>query len=436
MAGSSALTYQYGKSQITSGGLTTATTAMNAFLVYGNLLLRERGDRYDVTARVDAGYTQNLLTTTGGSQDRTTAAYVELTDRQLGLTGRVGRQSLASQGVVGLFDGLYASYLVSPKLSIGAAAGFPAYTSYSAISAQQKFGTLMAEYGPYRQAWVFDAYFFDELSNGSTERRAVGIQTRYAQGGRSAVMLADYDIAFQQLNSITLIGNLKVGRAWVMGFDVDHRRSPLLLRSNALIGQASQTLSDLETLFTPSQIMQLAQDRTATSDTLVVSATRPLGEHWQFMSDIALLRLGGTPASGGVAETLSPGVDKNAAVQMAGTSLLQSSDMHIFGVRYDNSPSSQSVTLSWDARFVFPGALRFGPRFSVEQLTEAASGSKQMLFLPAVRGDWTGRKSIVELTGGYQIQQLQQQQLVGTVTQTSKQSQRNLYISAAYRLRF
>jgi len=36
--------------------------------------LRDRGERFDFTARIDAGYTQNLVTTFGGSQDRTTAA--------------------------------------------------------------------------------------------------------------------------------------------------------------------------------------------------------------------------------------------------------------------------------------------------------------------------------------------------------------------------
>ncbi len=125
MAGSAALTYQYGKDQVVSAGTTTTTTAVNAALVYGDLLLRDRGERYDFTARVDAGYTQNLVTTFGGSQDRTTAAYVELTDRNFGLTGRLGRQSLASQGVIGLFDGLFVGYQVNPRM-VGERGGRPA----------------------------------------------------------------------------------------------------------------------------------------------------------------------------------------------------------------------------------------------------------------------------------------------------------------------
>ena len=437
MVGSGALTYQYAKDQTASAGTTTGSTSANAALIYGDLLVRDRGERYDFTARVDAGYTQNLVTTFGGSQDRTTAAYLELTDRNWGLTGRVGRQSLASLGVIGLFDGVFVGYQVSPMFSVSAAAGLPAYTSYSAFSTQQKFGTVTAEYGPFRQAWVFDAYLFDQIAAGETDRRSIGLQTRYTVPGRTAVILADYDIAFHELNSATLIGNLKVGQLWILGFDADYRRSPLLELSNALIGQNAPDLYALRNEFTPSQIKQLALDRTSTSDTFVVSASRPLGERWQFMVDLAALQLSGTPASGGVVATQTTGLDKNIAVQVSGSSLMQASDLHIFGVRFDDSPTSRSTTLSWDARFALPGAWRFGPRFSVEQLNDAMLGGKQMLYLPEVRGDWTSRRAVFELIAGYQLQQ--QQTFLPTLsgqTQTGTLDQRSLYISAAYRLRF
>ncbi|HXN09714.1 MAG TPA: hypothetical protein VN859_00615, partial [Steroidobacteraceae bacterium] len=433
IARSTALTYQYGQDQISSGGTTTSSTSLDAALIYGDLLVRERGARYDFTARVDAGYTANLVSNTGGSQDRTTAAYVELTDRQLGLTGRAGRQSLATVGAIGLFDGLYVGYQLSPKLNLSVAGGLPAYSSYSAVSGRQEFGTVSAEFGPYRQAWIFDGYLFDEVNGGSTERRALGLQVRYSRPGRSAVFLTDYDIALAQLNSATLIGNISIAQHWVLGFDADHRRSPLLLRSNALVGQSAPDLSTLQSEFTPSQIRQLALDRTATSDTLTLSASRPIGQRWQFLADISALELGGTPASGGVAATPATGWDRNASIQISGSSLLQASDLHFFGVRYDNSPSSRSLTASWDARFVLAGAWRLGPRFSVEQVEDPELGGTQRLFLPEVRGDWTGRNSVFELIAGYQLQQ--QQALSGQSGSTS-QDARHLYASVAYRLRF
>ena len=80
-AGSVALGYQYGQQQTISGGTSTSATAVNGALVYTDLLVRDRGTRYDFTARADAGFTQNLVTAVGGNQDRTTAAFVEATDR-------------------------------------------------------------------------------------------------------------------------------------------------------------------------------------------------------------------------------------------------------------------------------------------------------------------------------------------------------------------
>ncbi len=442
MAGSSALTYQYGTTQTTSAGTTTTSTAVNAALVYADLLVRDRGQRYDFTGRVDAGYTENVLTTAGGgSQDRTTAAFVEMTDRATGVTGRVGRQSLASQGVIGIFDGGYVGYQVNPKLSVSAAAGYPAYTSYSAFSTQTKFETVTAEYSP-SQAWVFDTYLFDQTDDGFTDRRSIGLQTRYSAPGRTAVMLVDYDTYFAQLNSATLIGNAKVGQSWVLGFDADHRRSPLLLLSNALIGQNATTLPALAAgppALTDSEIKQLALDRTATSDTFVLSATRPLGERWQLMTDVAGLRLGSTPASGGVPATPSMGLDKSLTLQLSGSSLLQAGDLHVFSALYDDSPGAHTTTLSWDARFVLPGAWRAGPRFSVAEVNNPTLGGKQTLYLPQVRADWTSRNSVFEAIAGYQIQtqqSIQQSGLLPGQSTTSALDQRSLYISVAYRLRF
>jgi tetratricopeptide (TPR) repeat protein len=438
VAGSVALAYQYGRQQTTSNGTSTSATAVNGALVYTDVLVRNRGARYDFTARADAGYTQNLVPAAGGNQDRTTAAFVELTDRQLGLTGRLGRQSLASQGVVGLFDGLFVGYQFNPVLAVSAAAGYPAYTSYSTFSTQQQFGTVSVEYSPFR-SWIFDAYVFDETEAGFTDRRSIGFQTRYSQPGRSAVMLADYDVAFNQINSLTLIGNLGIAQSWILGLDVDHRRSPLLELNNALLGQSATELDALEHQYTPSQIRQLAFDRTATSDTLVISASRSLSERWQFMGDASALRLGGTPASGGVDATTSTGLDKNVSVQFAGSNQLQASDLQIIGVRVDDSPIARSTTLSWDGRFALPGAWRFGPRFSVEQLNEPALGGKQRLYLPELRSDWTGRLSVFEIIAGYQLQTQQtllQQQSVTGQAQTGALEQRFLYFSATYRLRF
>ena len=53
-AGSGSVTYQYGQEQISTGGTTSRSTSLNAVLVYGDLLVRNRGPRYEFTARADS----------------------------------------------------------------------------------------------------------------------------------------------------------------------------------------------------------------------------------------------------------------------------------------------------------------------------------------------------------------------------------------------
>jgi hypothetical protein len=449
LVGSGAVGYQFDRSTTESAGTSTSQTAVNAALVYGDLLVRERGTRFDFTGRVDGGYTHNLITTAGGSQDRTTAAYVELDDRSWGLSGRLGRQTLVNQGNLGLFDGITVGYQASPKFSVTAAGGFPAYTSYSALSSKQQFETVSVEYAPWLSL-VFDGYLFNETFQGVTDRRSLGFQTRFSKPGYSGILLVDYDIYFATLNSVTLIGNAKVGN-WMLGLNIDHRHTPLLETYNALIGQNATDIATLELLLNQAQIKQLAIARTAQSDTFVLSANRAIGERWQFMADISALRLGATSATDGVAApaggvpvlavpaTPSTGVDKNGTVQFAGNSLWQSSDLHIFGLRYDAAPQSKSIALSWDARFALPGAWRIGPRLTVEQIKDSTLGGKQLLYLPELRSDWTSRRQIFEIIAGYQVQtrqELVQLQDATGQTQNTSSSQRNLYLSATYRLRF
>jgi len=85
--------------------------------------------------------------------------------------------------------------------------------------------------------------------------------------------------------------------------------------------------------------------------------------------------------------------------------------------------------LCWPA----PGAWRIGPRPRVERLEDPALGGTQILYLPELRGDWTGRRNVFEFIGGYQVQQ--QQPLAGQ-SANAIQSARNLYVTVTYWLRF
>ena len=58
--------------------------------------------------------------------------------------------------------------------------------------------------------------------------------------------------------------------------------------------------NQLQQVFTPDQIYQLARDRTPVTDNYSLTASRPLGQRLQFTAIVSGSQTGATPASGGI----------------------------------------------------------------------------------------------------------------------------------------
>ena len=262
---------------------------------------------------------------------------------------------------------------------------------------------MTAEYSPY-QSWVFDTYLFDR--DGARARRTgapSACRPAIPKPGRSAVMLVDYDIYFKQLNSATLIGNAQGGA--VLDPRLRRRSSPQPAASpqqcadrpkragysdagdrvHALANQAAGARSHRyerhASSCRPAARWASAGRSCRTSRGCASAARRPP----------AASRRRRRPDSTRTRPCRCP-----ARVCCRRTICISSR------VRFDDSPTSRSTTLTWDARFALPGAWRVGPRFGVEQLNNPMLGGKQMIYLPQVRGDWTSRRSIFEVIAGYQ----------------------------------
>jgi len=428
LTGTASQLYENGRDRVQVADTVTSGTSLNVLLTDFDLLARRRGERFDFNGRVSGGYTHDMIGASTGDKTRVNAAYAEFDDREFGWGARVGRQSHTGDGILGLFDGAFVSWQWRPKIGFNGGVGFPADTSSTSVSTDRRFISAAAEFGPYREAWIFGTFVVEQQILGNTDRRGVGLETRYFVPGRTAVLLVDYDLAFQELNSVILMGNWQLPAHWTLAFDLDHRRSPVLMLRNAIIGQAVTSLSGLEVLYSPAEIEQLALDRTPLTDTLALSLSRPLGERWQFMADAFALRVGATPASGGVIATPSTGLDRSLQVQFSGSSLLRASDLHFFGARVQQSPQQRSAMLMWNARFPLVGAWRVGPRLRVERRENDMTQSTQTLYLPEFRLDWTSPRSIFEINAGGEIGR---QQLPADTQNT-----RRLYFLLGYRLRF
>jgi len=81
-------------------------TTQNAVLTDVALTARRRGERFDFSSRVSAGYGLDMLADGPGDQSRVTTMFAEVRDREIDWTLRGGRQSGGLGGLLGTFDGL------------------------------------------------------------------------------------------------------------------------------------------------------------------------------------------------------------------------------------------------------------------------------------------------------------------------------------------
>jgi hypothetical protein len=443
-SGGLAQLYRRDQNDITSTGVSFNQTSQNAIINNADFVGRRRGEQYDFLGRVYAGYTKDLLKgpAAPGDQTQINAAFVELTDKKIDLTGRLGRQSRGSDGVFGTFDGAWISYRIAPRVTINTTFGYPVDVLNEGVRTNREFVGIAADFGTLFRSWDFSTYAIEQKYNGATDRRAVGVETRYFQPGRSLIAMIDYDTFFKTLNSATVIGGVTLPGSWTLSFNFDHRNTPILTLHNALIGQPVGTLEELLPNFTPAQIVQLARDRTAMSDVYALTLTRPIAEKFQISADTYLTKVGPTPASGNVPAGPASGTDRAVQVQLFGTSLWRSADLHVLSLRYDTNPTAVTESVDISSRMPIWGNWRIGPRFEINRIRYDADQSTEMGYVPSVRLEMLRSRVMFEFEVGADKGRRQVPGLVlapGQVpvqappdTQTSTQ----IYFSLGYRLGF
>jgi hypothetical protein len=161
--------------------------------------------------------------------------------------------------------------------------------------------------------------------------------------------MLDYDIQFKALNMFTLQGTLNGGgTSNDYNFLMDHRRSPVLDVRNAVIGTSSSIASLIQAGFTTSQLIDLANQRTAVSNLVQVGMTNHLNEKWIAGTDFTIAKTAGLPLSGGIidpvfgctategclAATPSTGNTWTISERMTGMGVFQPRDVTNFNLSY------------------------------------------------------------------------------------------------------
>jgi hypothetical protein len=243
------------------------------------------------------------------SMNRISSAYGEIKSRKSDAMLRVGRQSAYGGGVMGRFDGLIGSYGQAQSLRVNAAAG--ALADYSQGS-KPKFVSVSVD----RDA--FSVYGINQTVDGILDRRAIGSEWRYFEDRRYVFAALDYDLNFKTLNAVQMMGSspapeelrgLPVGT--VFNFMLDHRKAPSLSVRNALNGAAVGSVATLQQTMTTKQIMDLAKERTSTSNMAQLGFTFPFKSKWQAGGDVRLSNISGLAFSGQATDPVTglPSVD-------------------------------------------------------------------------------------------------------------------------------
>ena len=407
---------------------TSAAVSSNELFNDVDLLARRHGQSVDFLGTLSAGYAKDFPSNSAGDLSRVSIASIELSDRTLGTLVRLGRQVRNEDGILGTFDGLFASYQFLPAFALNVSAGYPVELLNASVQTAHRFESVGLAVAPPGSHWDADVFAETQQFDGVRDRQAVGFEARYLASFASLVALTDYDLDFHTLNTAALIGTLQLPARWSLSVDAERRNAPELTTSNALIGQPVTTIAQLEQVFTLTQIYQLARDRTPVTSLYSITATRPLGERFQFSVTAEADQTGATPASGGVDAQPATGLNHIVEVQLYGTSILRTGDFGVLNAQYGNTEVGQLESLGVTSRFPVVSAWRVGPRLTVDRQTVNADGSQVVTFIPSVLIDYQSEHKLLQIELGGELGKRDAALQIQNTTR--------LYASIAYRISF
>ncbi|RLA31053.1 MAG: hypothetical protein DRR11_11770, partial [Gammaproteobacteria bacterium] len=351
-----------------------------------NLDARRRGERFDFSSRLSAGYRNDFLDegVGSGNQLRVSYAYADLADAATGLRGRIGRQSRNTGGVLGRFDGFNFGYQASDRILVNAVVGKPVNSATDGVDSERSFYGTSINYGPILENLELGMFYIQQDIEGVRDRQAIGTEFRYFGPNQSFWGLIDYDTSFKEVGSAYLQGSWRFESRLTLHGSLDRRRSPFLSTGNALIGQPVATFAELLVLMTEEEIRQLSLDRTSIATTYTLGLSHSLTPRLQINADANQTSVDATPASGGVAATLQS-TYRYYSANVTASSLFMEGDVSIVGLRYSTSDTTKVTSLTLDTRIPIGRTWRINPRIRVDRRQMLSDSSYEWIYTPGLR---------------------------------------------------
>jgi hypothetical protein len=363
---------------------------------------RSRSDTFATEAVAIGSYEWSFLDRRN-DLTRVDRIYVGFKDTGETITSRLGRQSSSKGGVLTRFDGGQFGYRFMEKVRVNLVAGFPVNLSYDDLETEKYFYGINFDLGRFADHWDFNTYIINQLSEDVDDRRAVGGEARYIGRSGSMYSLLDYDILFDELSVFLLTGNYMLPNDKTrINVLADFRGVPILSSSNALIGQVSPSLEELEESIGEAELRRLAEDRTLDSSLATLGISQTLTNNLQVAGDISWSKIDSAPASGGVEAIESTGDEFFYFLQLIGSGLIKQGDISSLGVRYGDTRFRDIYTFTLNTRYPFHENIWINPRMRIDYRENKIETGEQWRFLPGLRLEYrVGKNWRFEIDGEY-----------------------------------
>jgi hypothetical protein len=362
-----------------------------------NINARYRSENYDMRSRFIGSDRIDYTGDQKESSGSVSSLYFDVVDLNMDLSTRIGRQSSSKGGVLGRFDGVQLGYQLNDWIKLNAVSGLVVEDSEKSGNSDKSFSGISADLGTFLNVWDFNVYYVQQNDGDIVGREAIGSEIRYFHPQRTLFTLIDYDTMFKELNTLLAIGNWRFENKVEVNATVDVRKSPVLTTSNALLGglRTEQNVNELLNSLTEEEIKKLALEQTATSKSFTIGINNPLSNKYQLSNDFSVSKL--------TASSISPATDNEYFynIQLIGNNVIIDNDSAIFGIRYSDTSTAKTASLSSNIRFPVATKWRINPRYRID-LRKNDDGTNQTVNALSAKFDYRWKRHVsFELdTGG------------------------------------
>jgi len=305
----------------------------------------------------------------------------------------VGRQRSRGKGIFGRFDGVLFGYGVNETQKLNLVFGSPVASSkVTSLDPERSFVGISYDWKDVFTDIDMSVFGLHQTIGDLTDRQAVGGEVKYHDQGVSAFGLIDYDVFYSELNAFLFSGSLTTKEKMRYHFSYNQRKSPYISTRNALIGQAADSLDELQNLFiTDEEILDLAADRTLESKTATLQISKPLNKTYDLSGNVTWTTLSGAPASGGVAEIVEPGSQLYFNVYLRGSRLYSKADSNQLGVRVSQLNNSDVWSIYVSSQYRWAKSWSMGAKLRYDD-RQSDNGGGQQNISPSFRLQYQNRE--------------------------------------------